>query len=204
MLPVIESLSLCAQPRRAIKGDLMKRQKLCLLLVHMFVIAVYTMPAEAQPDAPASGGVCGPAPVCAEPPKCELRDVEDRRDKRNCKKKLIFGLQILDTVCEADKAAANQANEFTRAAAQQEFLQCLVAQESHRVSCAVRQSEWENCIARELPQFPPRSLADRKFLYERCIRAEGKDEFTEDCCTHLYISDRSTMGVCINRNPQRK
>lgn len=160
----------------------------------------------AQPSSAASAPrpACGNAPTCSEPLKCESREVPDQRDTRSCKRNLFFGMTINDPACEADKARVNQKVEFVRAVAQQEFRQCLVAQDSHRVGCEVRQSEWENCIAKELPQFPPRTLADRKFLYQRCTRTGGKDEFTDDCCTHLYVADRSTMGVCSSRLQPRK
>lgn len=160
----------------------------------------------AQPSPPASTPkvTCGASPICSEQPKCESREIPDQRDTRDCRRTFIFGMKLNDPACEADKARVNQKVEFLRAVAQQEFRQCLVAQDSHRVGCEVRQSEWENCIAKELPQFPPRTLADRKFLYQRCIRTGGKDEFTDDCCTHLYVADRSTIGACPVRSQTRK
>lgn len=172
-----------------------------LLLLYAALVNV-----AAQPTQPASAprSTCGAAPTCSEPLKCESREISDQRDTRSCSRNLIFGMTFNDPTCEADKALVNQKVEFARAVAQQEFRQCLVTQDSHRVSCEVRQSEWENCIAKELPQFPPRTLADRKFLYQRCTRAGGKDEFTDDCCTHLYVADRSTMGVCSPRTQPRK
>lgn len=181
-------------------------------MVHLHVtcvlLSLLAMPASvaAQPTPPASASrsTCGTAPTCSEQPKCESREVPDQRDARNCSKTLVFGMTFNDPACEAEKASVNQKVEFARAVAQQEFRQCLVAQESHRVNCEVRQSEWENCIAKELPQFPPRTLADRKFLYQRCVRTGGKDEFTDDCCTHLYVADRSTMGVCSVRQQPRR
>lgn len=174
----------------------------CVLLLLSAMLANVA----AQPTQPTSAPrlTCGAAPTCSEPQKCESREVLEQRDARNCRRTLVFGMTFFDPACEADKARVNQQVEFARAVAQQEFRQCLVAQESYRVACEVRQSEWENCIAKELPQFPPRTLGDRKFLYQRCTRAGGKDEFTDDCCTHLYVADRSTIGVCSPRSQPRK
>ena len=174
--------------------------------VALLLLSVPFANVAAQPlgTASASRSTCGVAPTCSEPSKCESREVTDQRDTRDCRWTLIFGMNFNDPACEAAQASINQKVEFMRAVAQQEYRQCLVAQESHRVGCEVRQSEWENCMAKELPQFPPRTLSDRRFLYHRCIRAGGKDEFTEDCCIHLYAADRSTMGVCTVRSQSRK
>jgi hypothetical protein len=173
-----------------------------LLAFSILLLAVYATASVAQtqranePQTPA----CGNAPICSEPQACKLQDVTQPRDERSCKRTLFFNLQFNDPACEAEKAGFNQRIEFQRAILQQDYRQCLVAQEGHRTQCEVKQSEWEACISRVLTQFPPRSIADRKFLYQRCTRNGGKDEFTNDCCSHLYAADRSTLGVCLSRN----
>lgn len=177
----------------------------CIALLTHFVMAdAVAQPTQSVQAASTPRSTCGAAPTCSEPPKCEAREIPDQRDTRSCQRTLVFGLKFNDPACEANKASVNQKIEFSRAVAQQEYRQCLVSQESHRVGCEVRLSEWENCITKELPQFPPRTLTDRKYLYSRCTRAGGKDEFTDDCCTHLYVADRSAMGVCQNRSQPRK
>jgi hypothetical protein len=174
-----------------------RRKTFALLLLTAYALAGVAQTQRVnEPQAPS----CGSAPICSEPQACRLQDITQSRDERSCKRTLIFNLQFNDPACEAEKAAFNQRIEFQRAILQQDYRQCLVAQESHRTQCEVKQTEWEACISRVLPQFPPRSVADRKFLYQRCTRNGGRDEFTSDCCTHLYAADRSTLGVCASRN----
>lgn len=152
----------------------------------------------AAPTAALEPGACGPTPSCAAPPQCVLRELTATRDTRDCTLRihLIVRIAISDPACEAEKAAVNQKIEAQRAVFQQDYRQCLVSQDAHRVQCELRQTEWEACIAKAIPQFPPKSLGDRKYLYQRCAKAGGKDEFTSDCCSHLYSADRTTLGLC--------
>ena len=169
------------------------------LLFSVLALAHLSLWAQGTQGAESGTSACGPTPTCGEPPQCSLRDVTTQRDTRNCTQTLALGIKFHDPACEADKARVNQMIEIQRQKIQQEYRQCLVAQESHRVQCDVRQSEWETCISKSIPQFPPKTSADRRFLYQRCVRSAGKDEFTNDCCTHLYVADRTTLGVCLTK-----
>lgn len=171
-----------------------RAQVTCVLLFLCLAAASPEAQPKSSPSSPSAA--CGNAPVCPAVRACELRQVPDQRDTRDCRRPLFLGIVFTDPACEAAKAQANQMAEAARAVAQQDFRQCLVAQESERVACELRQSEWEKCISKELPQFPPRTPADRRFLYQRCLGNGGKDELTVDCCTHLYVTDRSTLNVC--------
>lgn len=145
---------------------------------------------------------CGPMPACPESPSCLLRELSTPRDTRECKRTIDFGFSKFrtdDPSCLAERAANNAKIESERASIQLEHRQCLVLQESNRLKCDSAMSTWEACVSRVLPQFPPKSQADRRFMYQRCAQAGGKDEFTMDCCSHLYTPDRVALGVCQQR-----
>ena len=147
-------------------------------------------------------GACGSLPVCPTPTQCVLPELSTPRDSRDCSKTidLIFTrLQMEDPVCLADRAANNAKLEGERSALQLEHRRCLAVQDSGRLRCDSSMNEWESCVARVLPQFPPKSPSDRRFLYQRCSQGGGKDEFTSDCCSHLYSTDRAALGVCQPR-----
>lgn len=168
-----------------------------LLIVLWLFVATTTAESQSSP----SGQTCGAASRCSQPPKCEVKKVSEERDTKNCIVRLPFGIQIPNHACMAERAANNQRIETQRAIAEQEYRQCLVAQDALIVQCDLKQTAWENCMSKIIPQFPPKAASDRRFLYNRCTRMNGRDEFTESCCTHLYQSDQQMLGVCRGNQP---
>ena len=146
---------------------------------------------------------CGPSPGCVGLRECELRKFDEQRDTRDCNRKISIIFQTIrvhDPACEARKAAQNQELEARRAAAQQDYRQCLVTNDSKKLNCEILQTRWESCISKELPEYPPKSIENRRSLYTWCIALGGKDEFTNECCSHLYTSDKALLGLCDSQN----
>lgn len=138
---------------------------------------------------------CPPVPTCADVPQCNKVTLERPRNNRDCRKR-IFGISISDPACEATKAAANASYSKELYNMEAMYRQCLDNQRSIKLKCDIEYTDWEECMSILIESYPPQNVKDRKQLYFRCINKGGKDEFTDDCCSHLYSSDRRHIGVC--------
>lgn len=129
-------------------------------LVHMLLLAATHLASTAQSVSDASAPTsCGSQAVCAERPSCVLRELTTPRDVRDCTRSInavVTEIKFTDQGCEAEKAAINQNIEIRRAVLQQEYRQCLVAQQSHSLNCEL----WQACMSTTLPKLAPRPRGD--------------------------------------------
>jgi tetratricopeptide (TPR) repeat protein len=124
------------------------------------LLAAACFTANAQPvPATLSAELCGAPPICSTPPACSLREVTTSRDSQDCLRSInipFTSITVLDPACEAAKATANRNIEMQRATFQQDYRQCLVAQDTQRLNCEL----WQSCMSVSILKSPPKIRAE--------------------------------------------